>query len=56
MLYISATNKISNFSMTDGGGISQRDKFENNYNIRYKCKCPIINIGVLSKKIFFMSF
>ena len=50
---VSATNKISHFAMTNGGGVSERDEFQNKYNIRHKC--PIINIGVLSKKIFYIS-
>ena len=49
---ISATNKISHVAMT-GGDVSERDKFENKYYIR--TKCPIINIGILSKKIYFIS-
>ena len=50
---ISATNKISNDAITRGGKTSQRNKIENKYNFRRKC--PIINIGVLSQKIFFIS-
>ena len=50
---VSATNKMSHIVMTRGGGVSARDEFKNKYNIR--SKCPIINIGLLSKKIFFIS-
>ena len=49
---VSATNKISHMAMTYGGNVSDRDEFKNKYNIRNKC--PIINIGVLSKKIYFI--
>ena len=49
---VSATNKISDAAITDGD-VSARDKSENKYNIRGKC--PIVNIGGLSKKLFFAS-
>ena len=49
---ISATNKISHLSMTSGD-VSQRNKFENKY--KFRNECPIVNIGVLSQKIFFIS-
>ena len=49
----SATNKISNFAMTGAGNINKRNEFENKYNIRCNGKCPIINIGVLSVKMFY---
>ena len=48
---LSATNKISHSGLT-GGNVSEREAFENKYSIRLKC--PIINIGVLSKKIFYI--
>ena len=50
---ISATNKISHQFMTSGGQSSGRNKVKNKYNIRRKC--PVINIGILSKKIFYAS-
>ena len=49
---ISATNKFANCAIEEFGFSSSRDKFENKFNIRCNGKCPTINIGILSVKIF----
>ena len=58
MSIISATNKISHIAITQGT-ISQREKFENRYNVRCNCirngECPIINIGIVFVKCFYVS-
>ena len=50
---VSATNKVSHIAITGADNVLERDKSENKYNIRHKC--PIINIGVLSMKMFYIS-